>query len=310
MGRASLLTAVTLALALAAPAISHAQGKSEAKQRFQKGVKLFKKGNHEGALVEFRAAYDAKPNWRVRYNIGMTLYKLDRYVEADVELRAYILEGGDSVPEKTLTEVQSILFEIQAYIGTVDVSCDVVGAKIYVDGVFVSTYPLDEPLPLDVGEYVFEVRAAGQDPMSKKLSVPGGKEISANFTFIEPEEPLDEPVDEPVDEPDDQETTTPEKSSRVKKPIGKPLLISGAVIGGAGLVAGVLGIALYAYDSDWLWSQSVGLMAAGFSTLGVGLTLTIVGVLRLKKEKKAGLALTPYFSPIRGGGMLGLAASF
>ena len=172
MGRAAIHTAVTLALALAAPSISTAQGKSEAKQRFQKGVKLFKKGNHEGALVEFRAAYDAKPNWKVRYNIGMTLYKLNRYVEADVELRAYLLEGGDAVPEKTLTEVQSILFEIQSYIGTVDVSCDVMGAKIYVDGVFVSTYPLDKPLPLDVGEYVFELRAEGHDPMSRKVSVP------------------------------------------------------------------------------------------------------------------------------------------
>ncbi len=309
MRRASLLTAVTLALALAAPGQCPAQGKTEAKQRFQKGVKLFKKGNHEGALVEFRAAYDAQPHWKVRYNIGMTLYKLDRYVEADVELQAYLLEGGDSVPEKTLTEVQSILYEIQAYIGTVDVSCDVMGAKIYVDGVLAASYPLDQPLRLDVGEYVLELRAEGHDPMSKKVSVPGGKEISVTFTFVEETEPVDEPVDEPADEPVDEPTDEPAPAPK-KKSTSRALLISGSVLAGVGLPTTVVGIALFAWDPDWLWDPALSLIVCGSAVLATGAALIIVGALRLKKQRQSGLALAPYLTPIRGGGMIGLAASF
>jgi tetratricopeptide (TPR) repeat protein len=50
----------------------------KAKVHFEKGVELFKNDDYEAALVEFKAAYRAKPHYAVRYNIGICLYELHR----------------------------------------------------------------------------------------------------------------------------------------------------------------------------------------------------------------------------------------
>ena len=95
---ASLAAAAVAGAVLFAPAPALAEfpdeSQEEAKVRFQKGVELFKDEDFVGALVEFKAAYNAKPHFLVRYNIGMTLYNLHRYAEAFAEPAASLAEGG------------------------------------------------------------------------------------------------------------------------------------------------------------------------------------------------------------------------
>ena len=77
MKRLSIL--IMSSLLLAGPSV-HAQPKTtasetepalgEARERFQRGVDLYKEGSFDAALAEFNKAYELAPNFRVLYNMA------------------------------------------------------------------------------------------------------------------------------------------------------------------------------------------------------------------------------------------------
>ena len=74
---------------------------ARAAARFQQGVELYREGSYEGALAEFRKAYQISPSYRVLYNIAQTQYALHDYVGAYRSLAQYTTEGlGDITPER------------------------------------------------------------------------------------------------------------------------------------------------------------------------------------------------------------------
>ncbi len=179
-GKVLTTVAAALLLLVSTPAIAD---KAEAKTHFKNGVELFKDANYEGALVEFKAAYEAQPHFKVRYNIGTSLYKLHRYVEAKAELDAYIAEGDDKIPDKDRLEVQGILYEIQSLIGTITVTCTVQGARVAVNGKEVGPCPFTEPLQVNLGEHDVQVTAIGYKTFEQTVTVAGGKAVVVNASL-------------------------------------------------------------------------------------------------------------------------------
>jgi hypothetical protein len=175
---------IIIAVFLSATAVDAKDAKEEAKDHFDKGVALFKTEDFEGALVEFRAAYKAQPHYAVRYNVGITLYKLHRYGQAAHELQVYLIEGEGQIPDDKLAEVNEILAELEARVGSVDVECNVEGASVFVDGEHMDKTPIFFPLQLDVGEHEIEVRAEGYKPFNKKIDVPGGTEQTLEVELV------------------------------------------------------------------------------------------------------------------------------
>ncbi len=177
--------------------ISSAQGKVEAQERFEKGVLLFKNADFEGALVEFLSAYGAKPHFAVRYNISICLYKLHRYAEAQEEMEAYLEEGGDDIPAEKRLEIEKNLAELASLVGTLEVTCNVEGALLSVDGKPAGTLPLDQPLRLNVAEYEVSVIAEGHSPYSTTVIIPGGKLKTLEVT-LQPRPASSAPREKPV----------------------------------------------------------------------------------------------------------------
>jgi hypothetical protein len=332
------LHALLLAAFLITPTIASTQGKKEAKKRFSKGVELFKKGDNEGALVEFKAAYNAQPHFKVRYNIGMTLYNLNRYVEAEEELKAYITEGGDDVPQDKKTTVQSILYEIASYIGSVSLNCDVDGAQVFVDGEYVATLPLSQPFKLDVGEHIIEVKAEGYSDYSEKVSMPGAKDITvhAELSATEPATGIIKTPPPPGTECTyDGHCRRPKVCYKEKcmskaskraalnadKYHGKELLIPGAVLASAGGALFVTGLILLLVANQ-VDGAPVGVGITGITMLIicpslslVGMILAAIGRYRLKRWKSQqstslNIPAFPYLTPIPGGGMVGVGGYF
>ncbi|MBW2263755.1 MAG: tetratricopeptide repeat protein, partial [Deltaproteobacteria bacterium] len=129
------LAAPLLLTALLCSGHAHAeQPIEEAKEHFAKAVKLFKNQDYDAALVEFKQAYKAKPHFAVRYNIGITLYKLHRYKEAFKELESYMFQGGDEILDERRDEVVEILKDLESLLGTLKVTCNVEGATLFLDG--------------------------------------------------------------------------------------------------------------------------------------------------------------------------------
>jgi hypothetical protein len=327
MARTLLLSASLQLVALLVPGLAAGQDESEASERFEKGVSLFKAEDFGGALVEFQAAYDASPHFMVRYNIGMTLYRLHRYVEAESELTAYLAEGGDEVPKKRKKKVKSLLVDLMSYIGSLSLSCNVKGASVHVDGEFAATLPMAQPLRLDVGEHSLEVKAEGHASHGEKVSVPGGKQVELVVEL----EPLGEgPGDDAQAKPaggkecaQDKHCEWPREcfmgecvSKQTKRNLesgGLNLMIPGYVLLGLGIPGLAAGLGL-------LTGQGPGSFELGWSPLAVlgaaaivtSIPLIIVGHLsrkRVKNLERSG-STGVLLAPLPGGGLLGVTGTF
>ena len=67
---------------------------AEARERFDRGLRLFDEGDSAGALAEFKRAHELVPNQLVLFNIGLVYAALGRPVEATDALDAVLRDSG------------------------------------------------------------------------------------------------------------------------------------------------------------------------------------------------------------------------
>lgn len=153
--RARWLIVLLLSWSLAASAAQSAAEK-EAATRFQRGVSLFKDGDFEAALTEFKQAYRLAPFYEVLYNIGLTQRRLYQYGAAVKALNDYLEQGGKKISPQRRELVRRELEEIRQLTAMVTVVVKGEGpATLTVDGEAAGQTPLREPLLLRPGKHTF-----------------------------------------------------------------------------------------------------------------------------------------------------------
>jgi hypothetical protein len=181
--RGAALLAATLALAHAppaaraqqpAPAPPGADGAREARERFQRGVELYKEGDFRAALVEFRRAYEIAPNFVVLFNIGQANYELQDYAGAKGSFEAYLREGGAAVPADRRRAVEAELARLASRVAHLDVRANVEGAEVLVDDVPAGKTPLPGPLVVSAGRRKVTVVKAPAPAVTRYVDVAGG----------------------------------------------------------------------------------------------------------------------------------------
>src|SRR6187551_3224437 len=85
----------------------------QARKHFSQGLKLYKDGDFDAALVQFERAYAVKPNYKVLYNIAQSYFELRQYVEARDALTRYLKDGGSAIDAERRTSVENDLTELQ-----------------------------------------------------------------------------------------------------------------------------------------------------------------------------------------------------
>jgi hypothetical protein len=173
-----------LPLLLQAGILRAEEGKDKAKKHFTQGTILYDEGNYKAALVEFKASYQANPNWKIRYYLAITLQALQEFVEAEKELKLYLEEGAGGVTEKMKTEADDILASLSGVIGQLAVLTEPGGADLYIGDERVGQTPLAEPLRLDVGTYELTVKMEGYDSQTLDVEVPGGESVEVKVTLV------------------------------------------------------------------------------------------------------------------------------
>jgi hypothetical protein len=127
---------------------------AEAKQRYEKGVKLYdEEGSVQAALVEFERAYELAPNYKVLYNIGQGARTLRDYASALQAFEGYLAgsEQGAKLPKARLAEVEREIAQLRTYVATLTVEVDTDGATVMLDGVVLGLSPLPRPLVVNPG---------------------------------------------------------------------------------------------------------------------------------------------------------------
>jgi hypothetical protein len=129
-----LLVALGLSLStLSASTIAHADDvdKGDAKSLLSSGLKLFAAKDYLGALSVFETAYERYPSPKILLNIGTTLLKLDRKVEAANIYQRYL--DAKEVDAKKQAEAQKILAGLDKDLAVLDVSVAPETAEIQIN---------------------------------------------------------------------------------------------------------------------------------------------------------------------------------
>lgn len=212
-----------------------------ARQHYDRGRELEDDGDLAGALVEYEQAQSLRPVFRLERHLGRVCRGLGRYLDALNHYRAFLEEGGELVPEERRAAVLSILAELREQLATVRLTAPE-GAEVIINGEVVGRAPLSEPLVVDPGELITEVRLEGHRPFRNALTLVRGQ-IHEMTIYLEPlprEEPSEPPVVEEPLPPPPVENPEPSDGSPRRAAFDRGWFWSGVGVSSALLVTGAV----------------------------------------------------------------------
>jgi len=157
--------------------------KSEARERFDRGLKLFNQLDNEGALAEFTRAYELVPHPLVLYNIGLVYVAMARPVQAKDAFDRLLAAPGGLDPAK-LERVRAERDQQAGLIAEVEITTSVKDALVEVDGVEAGKTPLTAPLRLSSGSHIIGVVGSGYVPLRKQVSLAGATRTPLVFELV------------------------------------------------------------------------------------------------------------------------------
>jgi hypothetical protein len=158
---------------------------AKAAVRFQQAVELYREGSYEGALAEFRKAYQVKPSYRVLYNIAQTQYALHDFVGAHKSLMQYSAEGRGEIPSDRRAQVDEMEAKLEERIAQLQILTNVTGADIRVDGISVGTSPLPGLVSVNVGTRKVSAFKTGAPEAVRTVNVAGKESVKVEFQIDE-----------------------------------------------------------------------------------------------------------------------------
>ncbi len=170
-----------------------------AREHYNAARRLFDEGKAAEALVEFQAAYDARPHPQVLLAIAECLERLERWDDAAQKLEIYVQASPDASDR---ADVERRIAAIRQRPATVHVVSSPEGAAIRLDGTDTGKVtPADVEAP--AGEHDVVVGLAGYEDASEHLVLHGAERREVSVTLVEasPAEP-EGPVEGGVDEDD------------------------------------------------------------------------------------------------------------
>jgi hypothetical protein len=156
-----------------APDAATDPAKVEARQRYDRGIRLYAEGEFALAVIEFERAYTLVPDYRVLYNIGQVRIQLAQYARAKKALDQYLTEGGEAVPPERKASVQTDLEMLASRTATLEIKSNIPDAEVVVNDSIVGRTPLKEPLLLDAGEHRITLRKPGYSQRFSQITLAG-----------------------------------------------------------------------------------------------------------------------------------------
>jgi hypothetical protein len=185
------LLAITSSSALcaaepAAPSAS-ASSTTEARDRFQRGVGLYREGSYDAALAEFKRAYELAPNYRILYNLAQVQVERHDSVAALSLFGQYLQQGGNEIEADRRAQVERDMQSLRGRVADLTVESNVTGAQLSIDGVEAGTLPLAGPVQVNSGVRQVTVAKQGYQSVTRSLTIAGAQPLKLNL----PLQPLD-----------------------------------------------------------------------------------------------------------------------
>ncbi len=144
---------------------------SKAESLKAQGDAAMKRLAYEQALRMYRDAYALEPSPVLSYNKGRALQALTRYPEALTELETFEREASPELKAR-VPKLQQLLDDLRARVATLQVSCNVAGARVLLGRKVIGTTPMKQ-LRVNAGRAILEVSKEGYRPYRKRVTLRG-----------------------------------------------------------------------------------------------------------------------------------------
>ena len=160
-----------------------ADAASDAREHYERAIKLYEDGAYDAALVELTRAYEIRPSFRLMYNIGQARVAMRDYAGAIEAYQRYLREGGGQVTNDRVATVRAQLNDLQQRVGTLFVETDVPDSEVLIDDIVVGTAPLASPLVVNAGLRRVTVRHPDYPTRSQRIGIAGGEQHHVALTL-------------------------------------------------------------------------------------------------------------------------------
>lgn len=240
MRKGALALFLALGIFVYAGTLSAQSGDKEAKLHYKQGVAFFKEGNYKMALAEFLKSDELKSNWKLKLNIGICYYNLNRFIKAKNVLIEYLDEGGGEVSEDKKDKANDLLEKISKVLADVKIETNVENATVYVDDKEIAQTPMKKPFTLKSGLYSIRIEADGYKPYVKDISLAGGDSKVLDVTLIKKggKAPVEDTGGEKGDEKEGEKEPAPKEKKKLSGLAIGAIVTGGLALGAWGGAAG------------------------------------------------------------------------
>jgi hypothetical protein len=155
-----------------------------AKTDYDAGVILFEEQDFSGAFIKFQQAFEASADIRLLWNMAVCQKSLHHYTQVQRLIERYEREGQGHMTGEHRAEVLEVLDMIRTLISSVRILVEEPGTQIYIDGEFVGTTPLAEPLKVDLGKRQIRVSKDGFEERVIDYEFTGGSTTTLNVGLV------------------------------------------------------------------------------------------------------------------------------
>jgi hypothetical protein len=185
----ALLAVLLVSTAARADDVPWANGVSDATQAqanelYAQGNDLFARQDNAGALAKYQAAIALWDHPRIRFNMAVTLIRLDRIVEAADALDAALRYGDKPFTPDLYQRVLDDEQLVRGRVGEIEISCQQPDVHVLLDGAPLATCPTTKKLRLLAGDHILLGEKASYMTVSRHVAVTGGKTTTEDLALI------------------------------------------------------------------------------------------------------------------------------
>jgi len=151
-----------------------AEQQARANKLFAEANELFARQAHTPALQKYRAALELWDHPLIRYNMAITLIRLDRILDAADNLDAALKFGAEPFTPSLYLEAQDYQRLVAGRIGSIDVSCEQAGVRVALDGKPWFECPATRRVRVLGGQHQLVAERGGYLTLTKQLHISGG----------------------------------------------------------------------------------------------------------------------------------------
>lgn len=238
----------------AAPDAADPSALAISEELIQRGIEARKRSDDQGALEYFQKAAAARASPRLTAQIGLAEYALGLWVNAEEHLKA-ALATDDLWVTKNRPVLETAVANVGSHLGTLEVSSNVIGAILLVDGQAKGTLPLEQPIRIATGTYSVELRHPRFYEASRRVKIAEGstsRETIALEPRVEPAQPKRPRASRPPKRIADKRAARPDNDRETRFGIAKWAAAGSgtALLAGAGVTALIREHQVSSYNED------------------------------------------------------------